>query len=105
MKNKIENIVTSLEFYDGYTVIKGRYKNLDCYITVTVSNYEIYVTKIEFLDDDNNLVIRNNKEENDIKKFISEWLQEHDDWHDMNTNDVDHYEWHQQNLEDEIQGN
>ena len=100
-----EDIVTGLAFYDGYMVIKGRYNNLDCYITINVSNYEIEINKIEFLDDNNNVKYRNNKEENDIKKFVSEWLQEHDDWHDMNTNYVDHDEWHQQNLEDQRMGN
>lgn len=105
MKNKIEDIVTGLEFYDGYTVIKGRYRNLDCYITASVSNYEIDITKIEFLDDDNNTKYRNNCEEKDIKEFVSEWIQKHDDWQYMNEINFDYHEWHQQNLEDERMGN
>ena len=105
MKKEIEDTVTDLEFYDGYTVIKGRYKNLDCYITVNVSNYEIDISNIEFLDDDNESKLVNNCEEKNVKDFVSGWLQDHDDWQYMNEINFDYHEWHQQNLEDERMGN
>jgi len=97
--------VSNLDIDGSYETVTGKYNELDFTYTISVRNYEIEFISSEFLDADNETRQVNCKDERDLKAEIVEWLQEHDDWHDMNTNDVDHYEWHQQNLEDQRMGN
>ena len=97
--------VSNLDIDGSYETVTGKYNELDFTYTISVRNYEIEFISSEFLDADNETRQVNCNDELDLKAEIVEWLQEHDDWHDMNTNDVDHYEWHQQNLEDQRMGN
>ena len=97
--------VTNLDIDGSYETVTGKYNALDFAFTISIRNYEIEFISSEFLDADNETRQVNCKDERDLKDQLVEWLECHEDWHDMNTNDVDHYEWHQQNLEDQRMGN
>ena len=97
--------VSNIEIDGDYKTIKGKYNALDFAYTISIINYEITFLTSEFLDANNETKQINNKDEKDLKAQLVEWLECHEDWHDMNTNDYDAYEWHQQLLEDERMGN
>ena len=97
--------IQNLDIDGSYETVTGKYNALDFSFTISVRNYEIEFISSEFLDANNDTKQINCKDEKDLKAHIVEWLQVNDDWHDMNTNDVDHYECHQQNLEDQRMGN
>lgn len=97
--------VSNIEIEGDYKTITGKYNTLDFAYTISIINYEITFLTSEFLDVNNETKQINNKDEKDLKAQLVEWLECHEDWHDMNINDVDHYGWHQQALEDERIGN
>ena len=95
----------NLDIDGSYTTVTGKYNALDFAYTISIINYEIDFISSEFLDADNETRQVNCEDEKDLKAQLVEWLQEHEDWHDMNLTDNDPEEWHQQNLEDERMGN
>jgi hypothetical protein len=97
--------IQNIDIDGSYTTVTGKYNELDFAFKISVSNYEIEFISSEFLDANNETRQINNKDEKYLKAHIIEWLEDHEEWHDMNTNDVDHHEWHQQNLEDQRMGN
>lgn len=97
--------VSNLDIDGSYQTVTGKYNTLDFAFTISVRNYEIEFISSEFLDQNNDTKLVNCKDEKDLKAHIVEWLQEHDDWHDMNLTDNDPEEWRQQFLEDERMGN